>query len=253
MSIIEKPLELLRKNVPAFQRYIDHHHSNDAVFIPAENNYIVWDPETDCKYMLDANVRVIDEVKHHYDFSGLTKNDVVLDIGANIGAVSIPLSKKVKWVYAIEPIFTDHLLKNIEMNNCKNITVIPYGLGTKHFVNVTYENRTKMITCFSLSALIEMCDLEPTFIKMDCEGRASQKSGEWCITHQEIESLKSVWGLELEIHCYECEPIDKFINMLQGFEHKTDKFQPQTETVFDLAIKKHLPVAWLIHARRKVK
>lgn len=250
MKIIENGLEAIRKNVPAFQRYINHHTNSDIIVIPATDDYTIYD--NGFFYKLDANVRSISEVKRDYDCRGLSKNDVLLDIGANIGSVSIPMSKKVKKVYAVEPLWTDQLRKNIELNDIKNIEVLECGLG-EHDCEVTYEKRTKNIKCLSLTKIIELCVEPPTFIKIDCEGRLSQRTGEWCITHDEIEALKYVWGIELEIHCYECESIERFEAMLQGYNQDIDKFKPASEKDFDLRIEHNLPVAWIIHARRNVR
>jgi FkbM family methyltransferase len=63
-------------------------------------------------------------------------NDVVLDIGANIGYYTVILSKLIGdtgIVYAFEPTlhFRNVLKKNLNENNIKNVVVLPYGLSNQ--------------------------------------------------------------------------------------------------------------------------
>jgi len=59
------------------------------------------------------------------------KDDVILDLGANLGIISILLSKKFPFtkIYSFEasPINYDNFIKNIKDNNCLNI--IPFNLA----------------------------------------------------------------------------------------------------------------------------
>jgi FkbM family methyltransferase len=62
----------------------------------------------------------------------ITTNSIILDVGANIGTVSIPLAKAVPdgKVYAFEPTSKTRkfLEQNISMNNA-NVTVVPKAVG----------------------------------------------------------------------------------------------------------------------------
>ncbi|MCF6170067.1 MAG: FkbM family methyltransferase [Bacteroidales bacterium] len=84
--------------------------------------------------------------KYHYFLQSVIKdNDVVVDIGANLGYYSIPFSKWVGpkgMVYAVEPVVPvrDVLIRNI--GNIKNIKVIPYALGTEN-KNIRLGNNTR--------------------------------------------------------------------------------------------------------------
>ena len=59
------------------------------------------------------------------------ENDIILDLGANLGIISILLSKKFPFtkIYSFEasPINYKNFIKNIELNECKNIT--PFNLA----------------------------------------------------------------------------------------------------------------------------
>jgi FkbM family methyltransferase len=58
-------------------------------------------------------------------------NDVVIDIGANIGIYAIPLAKRVKKVIAVEPHpkTFEMLEKSIQLNNLKNIILIKKAIS----------------------------------------------------------------------------------------------------------------------------
>ena len=61
----------------------------------------------------------------------IKKSDVVLDIGANVGTMSIPLSKVCQKIYSFEPFLkTYNILKyNIKKNKCFNIIPINRAVG----------------------------------------------------------------------------------------------------------------------------
>ena len=66
----------------------------------------------------------------------IEKDDVVFDIGSNIGAFTIPFAKKVGQkgkVYAFEPqSFIYNLLKeNVKLNNLKNVNLFKNGVGER--------------------------------------------------------------------------------------------------------------------------
>lgn len=137
-----------------------------------------------------AQNTTIEEVFSEYKFNDIRENDIVLDIGANVGGFSLFVSKMVKHVYAVEPITTHILEENININNINNITVIDACLG-KGIVEVNWMSTIKKIPGKSLSELINMCGGKVDFLKCDCEG------GEWCITQDE---LKNIRRIEMEVH-----------------------------------------------------
>jgi len=141
------------------------------------------------KFVNTPNNGTINQVFSDYRFNDIRKSDVVLDIGANVGAFSMFISRIVKQVYAIEPITTEILLKNISNNNIKNIKVVQTALGNTN--EVSWLNETKKIKTFNLTSIIGMCDGKIDFLKLDCEG------GEWIITPEE---LKGIRRIEAEVH-----------------------------------------------------
>ncbi len=82
------------------------------------------------------------------------KGDTVIDIGASLGDFTTMVSQRAKKVYAIEidARRLELLNKNIELNQCQNVVIIPHKL--KSLNELFYEHK------------IRQCD----FLKMDCEG-----------------------------------------------------------------------------------
>ncbi len=74
--------------------------------------------------------------KYHYFIRNfIHKDDIIVDIGANLGYYSIPFSRwvgKKGFVYAVEPVtpVRDVLQKNIGKR--KNIAILPYALGNEN-------------------------------------------------------------------------------------------------------------------------
>ncbi len=63
----------------------------------------------------------------------ITKNSICVDIGANIGYVSIELAKRSKFVYSFEPqpLIYQVLLKNLAQNSCANAQTFNMGCFSK--------------------------------------------------------------------------------------------------------------------------
>jgi FkbM family methyltransferase len=93
-------------------------------------------------YVFDAPgestvIEIIDEIiyKKDYNPKGFTigPDDIVVDIGANIGIFSVYAAKKAKAVYAVEP-FPENvsfIKKNAKNNKLKNITTIHAAVSDK--------------------------------------------------------------------------------------------------------------------------
>ena len=121
---------------------------------------------------------------------------IVLDIGAHIGLFSLPLSQRISpegKIYSFEPstINRHYLKKNLELNDIKNVEVLPYLVGKENIENVVfYEDTTHVnpmggviltknikdnavITHKQMVSLDAFCkdnDIHPELIKIDIEG-----------------------------------------------------------------------------------
>lgn len=127
------------------------------------------------------------------------KNGVFIDIGGNHGICSIILSKQNPkgkiFILEPDPILVERIKHNIEINNCKNITIISKGLGSGENVtlhhghgysggNCTVVNNISMfkakqngldkseivetITFDNLLSTFNISNIE--LLKIDCEG-----------------------------------------------------------------------------------
>ena len=111
----------------------------------------------------------------------LKRSDIVLDVGANIGAFTLKVAHKVKHVIAIEPEPRNFelLKKNISENNLSNVTLLNYAVSDKpeivHF-NTTGGSAKVSKNGIPINAkplddiLQELGDPEVTIMKMDIEG-----------------------------------------------------------------------------------
>ena len=188
------------------QKWIDYRADYDILFkrMNLEGTYFY----DGLYYQLHNQLGTIYDVYHEYDISGIDKDSIVLDIGANIGAFSMLASKKAKHVYAIEPLYTDILRKNIALNKITNITVLEIGLGTGT-LDLKYGKICKKVNCISLLEIIRQCTDKIDFIKCDCEG------GEWAIRTEDFNNIKR---LEIEVHCTLNKTIDEFLSRLINFK-----------------------------------
>jgi FkbM family methyltransferase len=171
-----------------------------------------------CVFKFNDQVFDLQRVKANPWFEGVRPDDSVLDIGANIGAFSIPLAKVARRVYAVEPVFDDALKDNIKLNQLDNIKILKYALGDRHGkVKIVYGNHEKQADFKTFTELKEMCGEKIDFLKCDCEG------GEWSIQPEECEGIRELrfefhirrkhqrqdqaglkrWCQWLDLHCYE--------------------------------------------------
>jgi len=127
-----------------------------------------------------------------YRFDDLKPDDVVLDLGANVGGFTLRAAKICKHVYAVEPLFVKELEVNIARNNLQDkITIIPYGVGFGEKININYQGTEKMVQTYPLSRILKMIPEKITFMKCDIEG------AEWCI---EPDDLSGISRIEFEVH-----------------------------------------------------
>lgn len=119
--------------------------------------------------------------------------DIIVDIGANVGCVSIYLAKKYPFlkIYAYEahPTNYDNLVANIALNNVTNIvphnlavfsrdneevriTLNPNNTGSSSLLKINPNGKdTASVRTISLDTIIETYGISRIkFLKLDCEG-----------------------------------------------------------------------------------
>lgn len=137
-------------------------------------------------YLLDAVVSC-DE----YDYSDLRETDVVLDVGSCIGGFAIYAARKVKLVWAVEPLFDDIILENLILNNITNVNILPFAIGSrKGKMVLRYDPRTQIVDTVTFSDILEFIG-EVDFLKLDIE------MGEWLLESKDLERFRRV---EIEVH-----------------------------------------------------
>lgn len=166
----------------------------------------------------------IDDVFSDYRFNDIRKADIVLDIGANVGAFSLFVSRMVKHVYAVEPMLTDILKQNVSLNKTDNITVLDEALG-KGMLEIPWVGfKPRQIMGKSLGDLIKLCGGHVDFLKMDCEG------AEWSIEPHELAGIRRI---EAEIHNFDGKhDMNDFLKMLKGCGFKYDYSSPRSGILF---------------------
>ncbi|OSZ78703.1 hypothetical protein CAP35_10770 [Chitinophagaceae bacterium IBVUCB1] len=117
----------------------------------------------------------------------IKEGDVCIDIGANVGAITFPLSKLVKetgHVYAFEPgpALHERLVQNIQYNNIKNVELFRCGLGNQNTTlywdyvegqpgnaNLSTSGKVK-VDVKRLDDISPLFSRKINFIKIDVEG-----------------------------------------------------------------------------------
>ena len=103
-------------------------------------------------------------------FEGVRSTDIVVDIGANIGAITIPLAKVAKKVYAIEPLYYEELEANVKLNGLNNVEILKCGIGEASEIEIDFAGRKRTALLIPFSVLKERIGEQINFLKMDGEG-----------------------------------------------------------------------------------
>ena len=154
-------------------------------------DYLVMKDGAKYKSTTQSNITV-EQTRRDYDLSVIKPDDVVLDIGANVGGYTIAAALKCKHVYAVEPLFTDLLKENILLNDLTNVTIIRMGIGGGESQSIKYADRSDdMVLSVTLTKLLNILPLQPTILKSDCEG------GEQYFVSKDFDGFRHI---EMEMH-----------------------------------------------------
>lgn len=186
-------LTLIGLGILSAQKIIELLHNNDNSKIISNNLFKVIGITNNSLFYIDNNLSTLIEVENDYDYTDIRPTDIVMDIGACIGGFSIKISSQVNKVYAIEPIMTESLNRNITLNNKQNIITIEALLGNG-LTKSSWNNKTEYKFGLTLSELINIVGGHVDFLKLDCEG------GEYCIQPNELQNIRRI---EAEIHSFD--------------------------------------------------
>ena len=206
---------------PHFQDYVNHRF-NDKEYTLVNKKFTknTFCLHNNTYYEVSDQLHLLNEIDDEYDFSDVRSTDVILDIGANIGTVTIPLAKRAKCVYAVEPLYGDVLRRNIAKNELNNVTIFDTGIGTG-FQTLKYRSRSKNVELTPFTNLIKRCG-QIDFLKCDCEGC------EWTIKPDDLRGIRRI---EIEVHKFIGMPSHRnFEKLLKhaGFDFTTDIRTAQT-------------------------
>jgi len=135
-------------------------------------------------YPHSLNYPRIFEAYDRYKIEELRPEDIVLDLGANIGSFTLPAAKKSRLVSAYEPLFFQELEENTLLNSLSNIYIYHNSIGTID------------VDCQEYKGKSFLCRIYPerfTFVRMDIGG------AEWLINPNTIITPK-VRHFEGEFH-----------------------------------------------------
>jgi len=160
-----------------------YYNPSTCVIPCASFDYVVIDG---CRFVASDQLDLLQPVAGNPWFDNVRRDDIVLDIGAHIGAITVPLAMTARHVYAVEPVWADVLERNIALNNLSNVTVLRSALsdgnghGAFHFSSRSGEADT-----------MPFCDLLQVtgpvdFLKVDCEG------AEWTIRPPQLLGIREI-------------------------------------------------------------
>jgi FkbM family methyltransferase len=144
-------------------------------------------------YKVHTDLCTYKESFGQYTHKDIQMNDIVIDIGANIGAFSLLAAKKCRWVHAYEPVLFDVLVKNIGLNVANNIVPHNIALGDGNPVEIEWQGQKVTVPSMTLTQMIEQAGGTCSFLKCDSEG------SEWGIQPEE---LLDIHRIEIEFHRY---------------------------------------------------
>ncbi len=198
-SLLKTLIKIKHSNFLGLQRTINAaYYAPETMIINMENfDYITVDG---FKFKVNDQIDSVQRVKDNSWFANIRPNDVALDIGANIGAITIPLAKIARKVIAVEPIFTDELAANVKLNDLyEKVHILPVALGTGTSQNYKFGEHERISREMTFKALLDMVGSRVDFLKVDCEG------AEWEIKPSQCQGIRE---LRFEFHIRKHDQLD---------------------------------------------
>jgi len=138
-----------------------------------------------CKFYANEALEALRDMSGNPWLEGTRPDDTVLDIGAHMGVMCIPLALKVKRVYAVEPLYAEELRRNLALNGLNNVEVWEMALGSGSPIRLWYRTRQATVPTLSLTEMRNRTG-SIDFIKLNCEG------GEWTVMPEEYEGIREI-------------------------------------------------------------
>lgn len=170
-------------------------------------------PDTDDLRIVKSNI-----VKKNYirDFIPITKDSIVVDVGAHIGAFSVMVARFAQKVLAFEPEPNNYqmLKKNKELNHFENLSVfqmaVSGGSGNRDLFTFQEGSTSNYflfkgdaeafkigsVPCISLEDIIQRERLpQIDFLKLDCEGAEHD-----ILKNIEVKTANKIINIAMEVH-----------------------------------------------------
>ena len=144
-----------------------------------------------CKFWVSDQICAAQRVKDNPWFGNIRDTDIVVDVGANIGLITIPLAKIAKKVYSVEPLFYKELEDNVRLNGLRNVEIIPFGIGKGYSKVIEFSSKCAKSPMITFGALKKQIGGQIDFLKMDGEGC------EWEIEPSDLTGIRE---LRIEFH-----------------------------------------------------
>jgi hypothetical protein len=161
----------------------------NAFIIDRETFPIVKCKFDDLLYNVEKNIYTVAPFYQTIKLPEIKPNDICIDLGANIGVFTMLAAKSGAKVIAVEPITTDLLKKNLDLNGFKDVIIIPKFIGESKSKCVWWGN------LYEREESILFGDIKKeygcTILKSNCEG------GEWTIQPQDLNGVRAI---EIEFH-----------------------------------------------------
>jgi len=140
------------------------------------------------------------------------KDEVVIDIGANIGDTPIYFCVEgAKRVIALEPYpyLFELLTENVNINDCANkIELLNAGYGNDGLIRIdesfipnpssdlkeSKDGKGRSINLYSLKTILSMFNIEEAVLKMDCEGC------EYNLLNEDRDTIRRFKRIQIEYH-----------------------------------------------------
>jgi FkbM family methyltransferase len=173
----------------------------------------------------------------------LDKQDIVLDIGMNIGVFSVIASRHCEKVIGFEPDIENYNLAktNLELNNINNVEIFNSAITDKNeqinlYLNsgvcsdchTTYPVRGRqsvIVDAKGINNVIE--DFNPTKLKIDCEGEE--------LNFMQIANLNNIKAISMEVHfsLSKRDKHERYYKMLKNIENNlTNVKYPKVQDKF---------------------
>jgi len=171
----------------------------------------------------------------------IKKEEILLDIGANIGYYTLIAAKKARKgkIYAVEPVKENIkvLKENIDLNDCKNCLIFALAISSRNAKSNIYVHEKKNWSSFnklpgkSKKQLTRTMTLDkfikneinkvPSFIRMDVEGHELEILIGAKNTLKNAKKLRIM--VEIHPHYLGDQNIDKFLDILEKNSFKIEK------------------------------